>query len=73
LHLRNNRLVTLPASIGELHALRQLDLRGNPLTSLPASLFGLPRLEKLDLRWVTSLSMSRELAQLEERGCIVYR
>jgi len=72
LHLRNNRLVTLPESIGGLTSLRQLDLRGNPLTSLPAALFALPRLEKLDLRWVTSLSMPGELAQLEERGCIVY-
>jgi hypothetical protein len=33
----------------------------------------LPRLEKLELRWVASLSMSRELVELEERGCLVYR
>ena len=73
LHLRNNRLATLPESIGALRALRQLDLRGNPLVSSPDSLFTLPRLEKLDLRWVTSLPMSSALQGLEERGCLIYR
>jgi hypothetical protein len=73
LHLRNNRLITLPQSIEKLRELRQLDLRGNPLTHLPATIATLPRLDKLDLRWVTTLGPMEWLAALEARGCAVYR
>lgn len=73
LHLRNNRLSTLPESIGNLSELRQLDLRGNPLTSLPDSVANLTRLEKLDLRWVSSLTYTDWMDDLEARGCLVYR
>jgi Leucine-rich repeat (LRR) protein len=72
LHLRNNQLTSLPESIGTLPDLRQIDLRGNPLTHLPAAIAALPRLEKLDLRW-TSLPPPEWLANLEARGCVVYR
>jgi Leucine-rich repeat (LRR) protein len=72
LHLRNNRLTTLPESLGGLEELRQIDLRGNPLTHLPASLAAAPRLEKLDLRWV-GLDPPSWFADLEARGCVIYR
>ena len=72
-HLRNDRLETLPEAIGELAELRHFDLRGNPLTALPASIARLPRLEKLDLRWVDSLKAPEWFAELEARGCLVYR
>jgi hypothetical protein len=72
MHLRDNRLTTLPDSIGELRDLRQLDLRGNPLTTLPSSLFDLPRLDKLDLRWVPALPPTEDIECLKAHGCIVY-
>ena len=56
-----------------MQELRQIDLRGNPLTHLPASIADLPRLEKLDLRWVGTLEFPSWLANLEARGCLVYR
>ncbi len=73
LHLRNNRLESLPPAIGGLQELRQIDLRGNPLQHLPTVLAALPRLEKLDLRWVTTLDPPAWFADLEARGCVIYR
>lgn len=73
LHLRNNKLTSLPESMSELDELRQIDLRGNPLTHLHATIAGLPRLEKLDLRWVNTLPLPDWIADLEARGCAVYR
>ncbi|HEY2392222.1 MAG TPA: leucine-rich repeat domain-containing protein [Candidatus Angelobacter sp.] len=73
LHLRNNKLSSLPESMSKLHELRQIDLRGNPLTHLPAAIAALPRLEKLDLRWVNTLPLPHWIADLEARGCAVYR
>jgi Leucine-rich repeat (LRR) protein len=72
LHLRDNRLASLPESIGTLQELRQIDLRGNPLTHLPATIAALPRLEKLDLRWA-NLPSPTWLTNLEARGCLVYQ
>jgi Leucine-rich repeat (LRR) protein len=72
LHLRNNRLSTLPAWMGEMLELRQIDLRGNPLQSLPEAMATLPRLEKIDLRWVTTLTAPGWIGDLEARGCLVY-
>jgi hypothetical protein len=40
---------------------------------LPTSIAELPRLEKLDLRWVPTLDFPAWLANLEARGCVVYR
>jgi len=50
-----------------------MDLRGDPLREVPESLSELPRLEKLDLRWVTAIAAPAWLADLEARGCVVYR
>jgi Leucine-rich repeat (LRR) protein len=72
LHLRDNQLTSLPDSIASLHELRQIDLRGNPITHLPAAIARLPRLEKLDLRWV-AIRPYPWFADLEARGCLVYR
>ena len=73
MHLRNKRLVGLPAEIGGLAELRLIDLRGNPLTSLPRTMLEMTRLEKLDLRWVRTLAWPGWLEELEGRGCLVYR
>jgi hypothetical protein len=73
LHLRNNNLGSLPESIAALQELRQIDLRGNPLKHLPPAIAALPRLEKLDLRWVATLVLPAWVANIEARGCVVYR
>jgi Leucine-rich repeat (LRR) protein len=72
LHLRDNRLRSLPSSIGDLAELRQIDLRGNPLEHLPEEVLSLPRLEKLDLRWVKDFPLPSWTGTLESRGCVVY-
>ena len=73
LHPRNNRLTTLPASMGKLRDLHQLDLRGNPLRTLPPAIAALPKLDKLDLRWVTTPAPPAWFNDLEARGCLIYR
>ena len=45
-----NRLTSLPDSVGRLSRLRELHLRNNKLTSLPESLGMLRELRHLDLR-----------------------
>lgn len=59
--------------MGAMAELRQIDLRGNPIERLPETLLDLPRLEKLDLRWVTTLAPPAWFADLEARGCAIYR
>lgn len=71
LSLRNNRLTSLPASIGSLTRLHTLDLRGNQLDELPDTLLALP-LGKLDLRWNPLRARPRWLDQLARLGCLVY-
>ena len=71
LSLRGNQLATLPASIGGHPALRVLDLRSNQLDALPESLRALP-LTKLDLRWNPLRDRPPWLAELVDRGCLVY-
>jgi Leucine-rich repeat (LRR) protein len=71
--LRNTKIEYLPDAIAGLLRLRQIDLRGTPLKHLPPALAALPLLEKVDLRWVDTLEPSDWLADLEARGCVVYR
>ncbi|KAH9131100.1 hypothetical protein LEN26_007904 [Aphanomyces euteiches] len=47
--LSYNRLESLPDEIGQLQAVRLLNLRGNQLTSLPSTLTKLSKLEILDV------------------------
>jgi Leucine-rich repeat (LRR) protein len=72
LHLRDNRLASLPESIGRLQELRRIHLRGSRLMHLHAAIASLPRLEELDLRWV-GISPPDWIADIEARGCLVYR
>ena len=47
--LPNNELTRIPCSVGNLIALKHLDLRGNALTRVPQSLSKLSKLENLYL------------------------
>jgi leucine-rich repeat protein SHOC2 len=49
LQLPGNRLTSVPAELGNLTALKLLDLNGNNLTSVPAALGKLPALTQLYL------------------------
>jgi hypothetical protein len=73
LHLRNTNIQYLPDAIAALQQLRQIDLRGTPVKYLPPDLAALPRLEKIDLRWVNTFEPSPWFADLEARGCVIYR
>ena len=42
LYLNDNQLVTVPAELGQLHALQRLDLNHNKLVTVPAELRQLP-------------------------------
>jgi len=70
--LRNNRLTTVPQSLGKLERLAYLDLRANKLVSLPASIGGLTNLEKLDVRWNKLSSLPEWFQRLEQGECSVY-
>jgi Leucine-rich repeat (LRR) protein len=69
--VRNNALTAVPASLGKLPRLRQLDLRGNRLDDLPATLGELPALEKLDLRWNRFAHTPPAAIRLGKRGAVV--
>jgi Leucine-rich repeat (LRR) protein len=71
LALRGNQLAALSDTIGHARQLRALDLRGNALDTLPDALRELP-LAKLDLRWNPLRAAPAWLAELRERGCLVY-
>jgi Leucine-rich repeat (LRR) protein len=45
--LRDNRLFSIPKTIGKLPLLKELDLRGNPIKSLPKELSHLNEITKL--------------------------
>ena len=55
--LPNNELTRVPGSIGDLAALKEVDLRGNTLTRVPQSLSHLKKLEELRL---TDTQLCRE-------------
>ncbi|WP_342204885.1 hypothetical protein [Serratia ureilytica] len=65
-------LTRLPENIGELTALRSLDLRANRLSDLPESLGELSRLRKLDLRWNDFTHTPNVIEILRARGCMVH-
>ncbi len=50
LDLSNNRLQSLPDSIGQLALLQKLDLYSNQLRTLPLTFFNLKKLKWLDLK-----------------------
>ncbi|MFN5836147.1 MAG: leucine-rich repeat domain-containing protein, partial [Pseudanabaena sp.] len=59
-YLGNNQLTSIPAEIGNLTNITELDLSYNQLTSLPPEIANLQNLVRLDIRGnaidVTSLS-----------------
>ena len=60
----------VPAEIGQLTSLRQLNLDGNQLTSLPAEIGQLTSLTRLDLHGNQLTSLPAEIGQLTSlRGC----
>jgi Leucine-rich repeat (LRR) protein len=65
--LAENGLSEVSEHIGRLKKLRMLDLGHNTLTSVPDGL------ADLDLRWVDTLIPQSWIADLEARGCVVYR
>jgi len=73
LRASNNPLATLPDSVQQLTALRELHLRNTKVEYLPDAIAGLLQLRQIDLRWVDTLEPSVWFADLEARGCVVYR
>ncbi len=49
LHIRRNKLASIPDAVGDMRALRDLRIGGNALTSVPASIAKLTSLTMLDL------------------------
>ena len=47
LHLEDNKIVTLPPAIGQLHDLVELNVEGNLLTTLPRDMQNLNKLQRL--------------------------
>jgi len=62
--LKNNQLTELPASIGGLRELKELNLYHNQLTSLPASIGNLTQLRKLYLQDNQLISLPPEIWNL---------
>jgi Leucine-rich repeat (LRR) protein len=65
---RGNRLTSVPESLGNLTALKFLDLSGNRLTSVPESLGNLTALRRLDLRDNQLTVLPQRLADLRTDG-----
>ena len=63
-YIYRNRLTSLPAEIGQLTALRELNLEGNPLTSVPAEIGQLTSLRELNLNGNELTSLPAEIGQL---------
>jgi Leucine-rich repeat (LRR) protein len=59
-----NQLKDLPANIGKLSNLRELDLAENQLTALPAEIGCLTQLERLDLLNNKLTILAREISSL---------
>ena len=66
LDLRNNQLVMLPESIGQLKQLRRLYLEGNKLTTLPESIGQLKQLRRLYLEGNKLTALPESIGQLKQ-------
>ncbi len=64
LYLGDNQLTALPAEIGNLTALKDLDLGDNQLTSLPLEIWNLTTLRSLDLSSNQLTSLPAEIGNL---------
>ena len=63
--LHNTNLTSLPAKIGQLKNLTELNLSSNKLTSLPAKIGQLKNLTELDLHGNNLTSLPAEISQLK--------
>ena len=71
MYLGGNQLTSVPAEIGQLTSLTELDLHDNQLTSLPAEIGQLTSLTELDLNGNQLTSLPAEIGQLSSltSGC----
>jgi hypothetical protein len=62
--IKNNKLTTLPESIGNLQSLQKLDVSKNELSALPKSIGTLKSLERLDLQYNKITSIPETISNL---------
>ena len=67
INLCKNKIFLLPASVGELSALKEIFLELNLISSVPDSLEDLSKLVRLDLRYNNLTSISASLRRLLEK------
>ena len=67
MNLAHNRLVEFPRELGDMTALRILDLRHNNLTHLPESLSGMTSLEEVFFQNNQITHLPEGIKQLGER------
>ena len=72
MYLDGNQLTSVPAEIGQLTSLRELDLGSNQLTSVPAEIGQLTSLRELCLDGNQLTSLPAAIRELRAAGCYVH-